>query len=139
MLFKSVLTVPCSKFNNEKTRIILFSLFWFPECWFGLVTSTYKLFSLTVFRTSNALVFSEEMLVSRHLTLSWFPFLLSVSEFLVAGFVAETFQICLRKFVFCLSFERYHATQVCQGWILSLVLCLLKYLQYSTYCQIVSP
>ena len=86
-LFKGVLTVPCPKFGNKETRIILFSLCWFLECWFGLVTSIYKLFSLTVFRTSSQnFTLSDGMMGLRHLTLSWFPFLLNMNEFLVIGF-----------------------------------------------------
>ena len=88
-LIKGILTVPFSKFDNEETRIILFSLFWFPECWFGLVTSTYS--------CSHSL-YSEPVTHSL-LDSSW---LFDSSP--------GTFQIFLRKFVFCLRFERYHIT-----------------------------
>ena len=44
-MFKCVLIMLCPKSGNEKTMMILLSLFWFPECWFGLVMFTYKLLS----------------------------------------------------------------------------------------------
>ena len=125
-LFKCVLTVPCSKFGNEETRIILYSLLWFPECWFGLATSTYKLISLTVFKTSNSLTFSEGMMGLRCFKMSWFPFLLSLNEFLVVAFVAWNISDKSQEILyFVLALNDIALPKVCQGWSSSLVLCQL--------------
>ena len=109
-LFKGVFTVTCSKFCNEKTRINLFSLFWFAECWFGLVTSTYSCsqsqYSELVTHSHSQREFSDCVIRCY----PDFPFCWAwISSWLLDS-LTGTFQICLSKFIFCLSFEQYHIT-----------------------------
>ena len=75
------------------------------KCCFLLVLSTYKYFSLI----TRSLISSERVQELHHLTLHWFSFCYAwMSSWLLDLAVTwKVLDICLGKFVFCLSFERY--------------------------------
>ena len=83
-------------------------MFWYPECWFGLVTSAY---SCSHSQYSEPVTHSHSQKGCSDCTIWRYPdfaFCWAWKSSWLLELSPGTFQICLRKFVFCLSFDRYH-------------------------------
>lgn len=135
--FKCVLNESCLKSDNEEARIIMLALFWFPEFWFGLVMSTYK-FSSLVDQTTH----SHYQMGCWDYVIWHYPDFHFVEREWVPGCSIrrlEHSRYVWGNLHFVLALSDITLPEVCQGWTSGLVLCLLNYLQCSTYCQIVSP